>query len=99
MTFIELQNSPIELESSLIQLESSVIELESFQFNKRALIMCTVRDHANSLSAFCNWNRELSYSIKELSNTGNTCDIEQWWIRELSNSITELSNSFQDKLN
>ena len=70
MTFIELQNSPIEL-------ESSVIELESFQFNKRALIMCTVREHATSFSAFCNLTRELSYSIKELSNTGNACNIEQ----------------------
>ena len=64
MTFIELQNSPIEIESSPIQLESSVIESESFQFNKRALVMCTVREHADSFAAFCNWIRELSYSIK-----------------------------------
>ena len=68
--------------------------------------MCTIKEHTYSIAAFCNWIRELSSSIKELSNTANTPAIwKNVGIKELSNSITELSNwirelsnSFNDKL-
>ena len=69
--------------------------------------MCTIRERTNSFAVLSNWIRELSYSIKELSNTANTPAIwKNVGIRELSNSITELSNwigelfiSFKDKFN
>ena len=68
--------------------------------------MRTIRERANCFAALCNWIRELSKSIKELSNTANTPAI---WkndgirelytsIKELSNWIRVLSNSFKDKL-
>ena len=59
--------------------------------------MCTIRERINSFAALCNWIRELSNSIKELSNTANTSAI--WKKLELSNSVTELSNLFKDMLN
>ena len=69
--------------------------------------MCTIRERTNSFAALCNWIKELSYSIKELSITANKSAIwKNVEIRELSNSITgvsnwirELSNSFKDKWN
>ena len=71
--------------------------------------MCTIRERTtfcNSFAELCNWIRELSYSIKELTNTADKPAIRKnVGIRELSNSITELSNwirelsnSFKDKL-
>ena len=57
--------------------------------------MCTIRERTNSFAALCNWIRELSNSIKELSNMANTPAIwKNIGIRELSNWIDELSNSF-----
>ena len=52
--------------------------------------MCTIRERTNSFAVLCNWIRELSNSIKELSNTANTSAI---WKNVL---IRELSYSFYD---
>ena len=68
-------------------------------YNKRA--------RTYSFAALCSWIRELSYSIKELSNTANTSAIRKndgirelsYSIRELSNWTRKLSNLFKDNLN
>ena len=50
-----------------------------------------MRERTYSFAELCNWIRELSCSIKELSNTANTSAIRKNdGIRELSNSIKEL---------
>ena len=64
--------------------------------------MCTIRECTNSFAALCYWIRELSNSIKELSNTAieQDCLTENVGITELFKSIIELSNSCKDiKLN
>ena len=64
--------------------------------------MYTIRERTNSFAALvlCKWIRELSNSIKELSNTASTPAIwKNVWIRELSNSITELSNRIRELFN
>ena len=76
--------------------------------------MCTIRERTNSFAVLCNWIKELSNSIQELSNMANMPSI--WknvgirelfysitgisnYITELFNWIRELSYSFKDKLN
>ena len=55
--------------------------------------MYEIRERTNSFAELCNWIRELSDSMKELSNTTNTPAMwKNVGIRELSNLITELSN-------
>ena len=61
--------------------------------------MCTIRERTYSFAALCNWIRELSYSIKELSNTANTpaiwkkiFELESCQI-QLETSLIELENS------
>ena len=68
--------------------------------------MCTIREGTNSFAELCDWIRDLSNSIKELTNTPTRLQYEKNIgirelfnsITELSNWITELSNSFKDKL-
>ena len=52
--------------------------------------MCTIRERTDSFAALCNWIRDLSNSVEELSYTTNT---PAMWknvrIRELSYFITE----------
>ena len=46
--------------------------------------MYTIREHTNSFAELCNWIRELSYSIKELTNMAKTPAISKIvGIREL----------------
>ena len=48
--------------------------------------MCTIREHTILFAELCSWIRELSNSIKELTNTVNTPAIRKnVGIRELSN--------------
>ena len=53
--------------------------------------MCTKTERTYSFAGICNWIRELSNSIKELSNTTNIVTRLQYeknvGIRELSNLI------------
>ena len=66
--------------------------------------MCTIREHTNLFAALRNWIRELSNSIKELSNVTNTsqygkivkldsCPIQ------LQNSLIELESSQHSRIN
>ena len=53
--------------------------------------MRTIREHTNSFAALCNWIRELSNSIEELSYTTNTPTI--WKMLELESSPIQLQTS------
>ena len=53
--------------------------------------MCTIRERINSFAALCNWIRELTYSIKELSNTVNKPAI--WKMLEIESSQIQLQSS------
>ena len=60
--------------------------------------MCTIRKGTYSFATLCNWNRELSYSIKELSNTANMSAALKF-NSKLPNSIRELSYSIRQLFN
>ena len=54
--------------------------------------MCTIREHTNSFAALCNLIRELSNSIKELSNMANTPAIWKIFGITLESSAIELES-------
>ena len=90
--YVKQDSSLIQLERSLIELESSVIELANSLIQLKSFYMYTIRKRTNSFETLCNWINELSYSIKELSNTAYTPAI---W-KNVGNR--ELSNSFKNTL-
>ena len=55
--------------------------------------MCTIIERTNSFAAFCNWIRELSISIKELSNTAKLTAIKSLKKLELKISVTQWESS------